>query len=290
LLPPSSDFGIDEWKSARQVFEKFDDRQHDLRKYGFTFLSALIAADSLTKLVNADDRISLAVVGITLLLTVALSLLDRNYELYKKATAIRAKILEVRLNLELTETISYRYEMDRFSLYVLVVYAAFAIVAGLVGISVLYPKVLLLLLTAAFTVAAVIVLGLIHKLKPNLERSVDWSFDRVMCEQGEKVRIIATNLCGSDPVCFDIDKPAWEVWKDGETTKPVHTEPSAGIVIGPGNNYSWELPTLEPGIYRVFPYHVLESKRKGDKWIFPLERAIIISEPKPKVKPAPKDY
>ncbi|MCL5949027.1 MAG: hypothetical protein M1490_00940, partial [Candidatus Bathyarchaeota archaeon] len=83
MVQTSSDYAIDEWKEARHVVEKFDDRQHDLRKYGFTFLSALIAVDSLTKLYSSvDDRIRIAVVGVTLLLTVALRLLDKSYSLF----------------------------------------------------------------------------------------------------------------------------------------------------------------------------------------------------------------
>lgn len=293
LASPSNDFGIEEWKVARAVFEKFDDRQHDLRKYGFTFLSALIAADSLTKLVkDADERIRLTVVGVTLLLTVALKLLDKNYELFMAATAMRAKILEVRLNLELTETISYRHESDKFDRYVLAVYVLFAVVAGLVGAALLYPQVPFWWLAIAFTGIAIIGLVAIHLLKPNLKRAVDWSFDRIMFAEGEKVRITLTNL-GSKPVSFDKDQKVWEVRKEGET-EPIYTEKaSTRIVIAPGSNYSWEFPKEkpepEPGIYRVFPGNVKESMEKGTLWSRPLKRAIIISKPKPPEKPTQKD-
>lgn len=305
LASPSNDFGIDEWKLARQVFEKFDDRQHDLRKYGFTFLSALIAADSLTKLVmDADDRIRLSVVGITLLLTVALNLLDKNYELFMSAAAIRAKILEVRLNLELTETISFRHKWDKFDRYVLGVYVMFAAVAGLVGIVVLYPEVLLMGLAAAFTIIAVIAVLAIHRLKPNLKRVVDWSFDRITCAQGEKVRIVATNLSPSDYAIFVENTKAWEIRKEGDEHpfKPAMGKVSTKIEIPPGNNYSWELPTddFQPGIYRIFPYHatlstekdkskVTPSTAKNTRWSAPLKRAILISKPKPPEKPPQKD-
>jgi membrane protein implicated in regulation of membrane protease activity len=310
----TSDNGMDEWKSARDVYGKFDDRQHELRKYGFTFLSALIAADSLTKL-GADSRIAFAIISITLLLTVALRLLDQNYALFIEAVNIRARILEVRLNLELSDTISDRYERDKFGRYVFGMYAVFAVVAGAVGIIVLYPNVLLLVLTAVFLIASVIALALIQRLTVNLKRSVDWSFDRTLCEQGEKVRIIATNLCPKTAVSFR-NGVVWEVRKEGEKGF-VYQEKTDGLEIKPGNNYSWELsiekpiekplgdiidkiigkfndspaqePTqkhmvrLEPGIYRVFPSYVEGSKIPG-LWDEPLKRAIIVSKPKPPAK------
>ncbi len=328
----SSGVGMEEWKSARDVFGKFDDRQHDLRKYGFTFLSALIAADSLTTLFkNTDDRIILTIIGITLLLTVALRLLDKTYELYMNATAIRAQILEVRLNMELTETISYRHETDKFDRYVLGVYMSFALVAGFVGFAVVFPHALLLFLILVFMIATFFFLAIIHRLTPNVEHLVDWSFDRTVCEEGEKVRIMATNLCKGD-VFFEENKPVWAIHKEGQK-EPLRilpqpqNAPAGGIVIFGHNNYVWELPTdkLPPGIYRVYPYHVMVNlKSKGrferffdafasyfrqllkkkaqensettttapyeeNRWRDPLNRPIIILERKPQGSSSEKD-
>lgn len=280
MIPSSNEYGIDEWKSAREIFVEVDDHQHDLRKYGFTFLSALIAADSLTILFSgSDDRVVFAVVGVTLLLTVALSLFDRRYELFKHAVAIRAKILETRLNLELTETISYRSRMDNFEGYVFWIYVTFAAVAGIVGIIILYPRFYLLGIVVLITGIAVIALYEISRITPNLTGLVDWSMDRVVCSQGEKVRITATNLRPNISVSFEANRTLWEIRKEGET-KPVFSETSpVGIVIAKENNFSWELLTdkLEPGIYRLFPSSPKEFKPEG-LWERPLKRAIVISK------------
>lgn len=280
LIPSSNEYGIDEWKSAREIFVEVDDHQHDLRKYGFTFLSALIAADSLTILFSgSDDRVVFAVVGVTLLLTVALSLFDRRYELFKHAVAIRAKILETRLNLELTETISYRSRMDNFEGYVFWIYVTFAAVAGIVGIIILYPRLYLLGIVVLITGIAVIALYAISRIMPNLTGLVDWSMDRVVCIQGEKVRITATNLCPNISVSFEAKRTLWEIRKEGEA-KPVFSETSpVEIVIAKENNYSWELLTdnLDPGIYRLFPSNPKEFERKG-LWERPLKRAIVITK------------
>ena len=283
MIPSPSDFGLDEWKSAREIFNEVDDHQHDLRKYGFTFLSTLIAADSLTTLfITAGDRVVFAVVGVTLILTVALSLFDRRYELFKHAVAIRAKILETRLNLELTETISYRSRMDNFEGYVFWIYATFATVAGIVGSIILFPK-LNLLGIVIITGIAIIALIEINKIKPNLTGLVDWSLDRVSCKQGEKLRITATSLCPDISVSYGANETLWEIRKEGET-KPAFSKTSpVEIIIPKENNYSWELTTdkLEPGIYRFFPSNPKGAESEGlpkGLWPKPLKRAIVISK------------
>lgn len=272
----SGDSGLDEWKVARDMLDKFDDRINDLRKFGFTFLSGLIAADALTKLWAApDDRIRLSVVIITLLLTVALMVLDKNYILFQDAAAIRAKILEVRLNLELTETISFRSRIDRFRYYVLSVYLAFAFVGGGIGILLFYTKVDYFVATIVSIAVAVLLICLINRIHPNSERQVDWSFDQTTCEKGEAIRIMATNLCPKEAVSFPKGKPVWVIRKEGET-EDIHSEANhRGLVIEGGNNFSWEVSTdkLEPGIYRVFPAYV----GTGELWSEPLKRAIIVS-------------
>jgi hypothetical protein len=38
---------LEEWKQARDVLKSFDDRIHDLRKYGFTFITGLMAVEGI---------------------------------------------------------------------------------------------------------------------------------------------------------------------------------------------------------------------------------------------------
>lgn len=284
-MAQSSDFGLDEWKSARDDLEKFDDRQQDLRKYGITFLSALIAADALTKTYEQLAQLRLAVIGITLVLIIATYLLDKNYDLIKEAIEIRARILEVKTNLELVQTVSDRSNTDKFDRYVLWVYVLFAGVSGIVGVSVLYPDVVLSSIPIILFVVVTIIIVKIHAIQPDLTSIVDWSFDRTICEKGEKVIITVTNLCPNMPVTFEKNKPIWEIHKEGEPNPviPAVTAPKeSGLTITACNNYSWELSTenLSPGIYRIYPYRIQEGELKGHRWAAPLRRAIIVSEPK----------
>lgn len=273
----TADNGLDEWKAARDIFGKFDDRIADLRKWGFSFLSALITADALTKLFDStstypNDRIGIAIFGITLVLIIALMVQDKNYQLFQCAAGIRTSILEARLNLELTETISFRGKMDKFNYYVLGVYLLFASVAGIIGVLYFYPDILLTLIVIIITIIAIVLIYWIGTRGPDLTRQVDWSFDRISCIQGEKIRITATNLC-EKPVTFPVGK-VWEIREEGKektaTTPQTITEE---LTIGGQNNYSWEIPTdkLNPGIYRVFPAYL-----NGGLWEDPLRRAIIV--------------
>src|SRR3989442_3743868 len=109
---------MEEWTSAREVIAKFDDRLHDLRKYGFTFVAALLTADSIlvptqisigTEKVYLPNDIKFAVLLVSLSLLIILKIFDITYSDFLKAAVTRANIIEKELNLELTETISFVY-------------------------------------------------------------------------------------------------------------------------------------------------------------------------------------
>lgn len=124
---------LEEWKQARSVLQFFDDKLHDLRKYGFSFLTALLTAESfLTKApTNAQpslpDEVKFAVYCVTFVLIVALWLLDTNYRAFQEATAKRAIVLEKRLNFELSQEISRKYVEARIARHVFVVYLCFVL-------------------------------------------------------------------------------------------------------------------------------------------------------------------
>ena len=73
----SDDLIYKEWESCRNVLKEFDTRIHEIRKYGFTFLTALIAAESIlipesafigTGAAGMPDYIKLGIFGVTLFL------------------------------------------------------------------------------------------------------------------------------------------------------------------------------------------------------------------------------
>ena len=140
---------MEEWKSARKLLGQFDDRLHDLRKYGFSFITALLAAESIlipgpeAKAAGQaviPDRIKLAVMLATLLLIMGMRLMDKHYRLFQEAAMVRAKIIERSLNLELSDAIAFRYNGEHFWRYINWLYYLFAWTTGLLGVFILYPN------------------------------------------------------------------------------------------------------------------------------------------------------
>ena len=101
------------------MLTEYDGFLNDLRKYGFTFLTALLAAESVlvptiysksgiaagTVLPNS---VKVAVLVINLLLIILLRLLDRNYQVFEDAANGRGLRSERSLNLGLTEIVKLR--------------------------------------------------------------------------------------------------------------------------------------------------------------------------------------
>lgn len=298
-----------EWESCRDVLGKFDDRIHDLRKIGFTFLTALLTAQSLLIPSNVGttplpSAIKLTVMVATLLLVVTLRLLEKNYELFQKAAATRAMILERTLNIEVTETISDRSRSDHFSFFVTVVYFGFALAAGILGYFILLPsyelnevlylgfqlwRVRVLLLFVAITIISLFVIGrqglnFTHKWK-NVQ--VDWTFDRLECKKDEWVRITLTNLNEKNPVSFERGDFVWEI----KCEDPTYTDWSylppqlTPITIAPYSSYTWfwqatKIPKV-PGAYKVFvptalPRRKFRSENRPKFERAPLRRKLVV--------------
>jgi hypothetical protein len=268
----SSGNALDEWKEARGVLARFDGNLNDLRKYGFTFLAALLAADSVQALLKIEENTRFALIVITIAFIVSLRLLDHNYQQFEYATSIRARILETILNIELTETISERYRRDRLNWYVLSVYVAFVIMAGGLGVSILSAGYQVWVI-----VAVAVGIGLISTLSLTLKVNLlthgmdlpeeDWIIDRVSCEQGEKVRITVTSL-GENSVNFKSGHVVFEIrGEEGDLVDTVEANSDVSIPSYGNHSWLWDTKKTEPDkIYRVWP--------RG--WTVPMKRSILV--------------
>ena len=274
---PSSGNALEEWKEARGVLARFDGNLNDLRKYGFIFLAALLAADSVQALLKLEENTRFALIVITIAFIVTLRLLDHNYQQFQNAASIRARILETILNIELTETISDRYKRNRLDGYILSVYVGFVLMAGGLGAAILSAGYWFWLI-----VATVLGIGLISAFSLTLTVNLlthgkdlpeeDWIIDRVSCEQGEKVRITITSL-GEKNVNFKSRHVVCEI-KDEEGNLVDTVEAKSEVSIPSYGNHSWLWDTnkTEPDkIYRVWP--------RG--WGAPMKRSILVYGRKP---------
>src|SRR5271169_6784431 len=114
---PSYGNALDEWKEARSVIARFDNNLHDLRKYGFSFVTALLAANGLisqggSSVVSFGVKAGILVATMGLIVT--LKLLDTHYRRFQEAVSIRGRILEDRLNIDLTKDLSFFYALENW--------------------------------------------------------------------------------------------------------------------------------------------------------------------------------
>jgi hypothetical protein len=129
---------LDEWKEARSTISRFDGYLDALRKYGFTVVAGLLAANSIQIYFSFNNFTKFFLAVITVAFTVGLYLLDIFYQRIIDAASLRARIIETAvLNLELNETISYRFTKDKLSTYIKWIYIMFIIIAIVIGILVI---------------------------------------------------------------------------------------------------------------------------------------------------------
>lgn len=113
----SSDSRLTEWTTTRQVIDKFDGYVNDLRKYGFTLVTGLLAATGYLSsapgtAISAGAKLGISVAMLGLIVTLAY--LDGAYRSLQRGAIARAIILERSLNLDLTSAISHMAKRPEF--------------------------------------------------------------------------------------------------------------------------------------------------------------------------------
>lgn len=281
---------LKEWEAARGVLKIFDDRLHDLRKYGFSFITALLTGSTIlftTYIVEPSnggsgelfpESIKAIILGITLLLIFGLYILDRNYRVFQKAASTRANVLERVLNIELSQVITERYRTKRVYNFVIALYLLFIFGVCLLGLAVLsVTPLILLLIAASVTCGFIVYLASDDSLMKYDYGKIDWILDRTECKQGDDVRVIMTNL-GDEPFPsphhpiskgevmwklvkqYDnanlMGKNDRKIVKFGEMETTLSGEPDYSI--GSYQNYTWILSTTKEDQL---------STKKEDKYI-----------------------
>ena len=293
---------FEEWGRAREILNNADEHLHDLRKYGFTFVTALLTAESLlipsqspssTFTPVLPENVKIAILSVTLVLIIALQLMDRNYQVLQTAAATRALVLERVLNLQLTEVISMRYNQYHVKRYVIAIYGLFVFGVVALGWVVLFPAwyLMAILLIVAFVAWGSIfkVINLSYPKGPG-----DWTVDRLECCIGEEIRITLTNLYTAtdnkrhpdfqqrgerEAISFPPHTVLWSLRKEENKTEIGKYETKDTFVVNGGDNYVWlfQVPKeiddadkpghkvpVEEGIYRlhrvipVFRYELSE--------------------------------
>ncbi|MFB0503705.1 MAG: hypothetical protein ACETWE_07725 [Candidatus Bathyarchaeia archaeon] len=273
---------LKEWETARDVLKAFDDRLHDLRKYGFSFITAFLTASTIL-FESLSEPVKATVLGVTLLLIFGLFLMDRNYRVFQKAAATRAEILERVLNIELTEYITHRYKERNIGGFVTTVYLVFILGVQILGLAVLSNSLIVLAGAVVITCFSILFLSFDYPFLGYRYGKIDWMLDRLECEQGEEVRIIVTNIGKKRFAKKEFPKGTvmWKLVKEGETQDLRSEKVGEYFEIAPTYSFTWILKTndLDPGIYLIY-----RKTLKKDRPMIPLRRKLRIKEKK---KPSP---
>jgi hypothetical protein len=308
-----------EWDKAREVLKDYDTRLHELRKYGFSFVTALLTAGSfITQAISSSlsestsgttsvetsapipGIFNLGVFVVTLMLIVALHLLDRNYRAYQQAAYNRAKVLERKLNLELSETIEEKHGRDKIDRHVWYVYVIFIVVVAGLGIAILYPYWVLMSFLAACAIGALWFMNrqnrelklrykkpykkqfkegkLSVKLQKKLEilEYADWTISPLECTRDDMIRIALNNM-GDGPIVFDEGEVIWEIKNEyGDVVRTQKADKSMTVYA----SHVWVVKPAEfedKGVERVY-------RLQPRYWGTPLPISIIVHNSLPPKK------
>jgi hypothetical protein len=268
------DHFLKEWEATRDVLKTFDGHLHDLRKYSFSFITALLTASTIlfTTWVRQPnggngfegepfpELIKATILGVTLCLILGVCIIDIYYRNFQRSANIRSRVLEKVLNIELSDTITQRYRSGRYQYVVSGVYSILIIGVCLLGRAVLSNSLIWVYLGALGSFLVVLFLTSGWWFVHYDYGFMDWILDRLECKAGDEVRIIMTNI-GGESIPIPAGEVMWKLFKEGGNTPLRSGVTPARIVIGSFHNYMWELKTgadeergikeLDPGIYRI---------------------------------------
>ncbi len=256
----STDHKFEEWQNARELMSKYDDRIHDVRKYGFSFVTALLTAQSILipGNIKTADPISAfwiitGVLGVTLLLILALLFFENTYQLIQEAIAQRALILELNLNLGLTDTLSYQFKDKKVRIYEQGVYLVF--VGATIALAfILLPAPFAFLLLGL----ASVIFYFIHRFKRTRTphwSGTDWIMDRMEYKKGDIVKVTITNL-NNKMFQLSEGEVLWKIRDQDLLGKCYEEKVKAPIKLKQYESYTWQWDTanVKTGVYRISPF------------------------------------
>jgi hypothetical protein len=280
----NEDYNFEEWQTTREQIQNFDNLIHDIRKYGFTFITALLATQALLipylpqqspnipqTLIVFPDIIKAAILGITLLLILAVAFFEKSYQQYQVLTAQRSIILELKLNLNLTKTLSYQFNNSTIKSCEFLVYLIYVLATFALAIFIINQKYIAIIIGLLFIsiVVLLIIFNMKHANHPNWP-NVDWSVNKLECKKGEKIEITATNL-GMNPIKLYHGDPVWEIRKQDRSVRPYTEKIKIDLELNQFDSYTWFWDTKKfVGVYQIFPLFPKSCRCKNN----PLKKII----------------
>jgi hypothetical protein len=260
-----------EWTRVRDLIETCDERIQDMRKYGFTFLSGLLTAETLLgfKFKEATAGSLPPVAGLGLFLIAVCTLFgirisEKQCQMLQTAAAIRAHALENWRPIELTGSISDRYRRDNWPRWRFILYLAFGGTAGITSAFLTQfgsGRLSGYYCAAYVAISLAYLVGLIVLARMDVETrrlGDDWGIDKTECAVGERVTVLVSNLT-EDSV--PIPTPAFKIYRmsaNGTAEEPAGTfslPPSEAFKVTTAGTSQSGLPELQSYAWTWIPRH-----------------------------------
>jgi hypothetical protein len=270
----------------------FDDRLDTLRKAGFTFITGLITTSAVitytvnntptppTTFPNLPDIVKFTILLGTLVLIGALNFIDKGYRVFQLSIFHRLRVLERRLNLELSETIANRNVAWLIHDGVYLIYGLFAAVVVIFGWGALAgDPYFMAFLGTLFIVGGFASLFPIAIRTNYAHGKMDWTISPLELTKGDDLRITVTNLDEENIIEYPAGMTIFKVQdQDGNV---VHRQ-RVCKKISIANSFTWIMNWKDfphKGIYRIYPTEWDPPKCKGQpplitKWAKPLRREV----------------
>lgn len=256
---------FEEWCITRELLSEYDGYIHDIRKYGFSFITALITAqailipsNNLTNILNPSgipDHVKFGVFAVTLFLILAIAFFEKSYKLIQESTAKRALILELTMNLELSQTLISQFESREVRISETVVYILFIVgIIGLAFVTLSNTTYVYFLLIFSIIIMSVIII-----LKPSKSQrrdDVDWTVNRMVCNEGDIVEINIVNT-GKKKEIIKKGGVILEIKNQDPEDHYCHQEIAKDdlyLLNFYCHTCLWDTKGVKRGIYQIFPY------------------------------------
>jgi len=286
-----------EWQVARDVLQSTDNNLHDLRKFGFSFVTSLLAAESIllpSVAGGLPDDVKLGAYLATLLLIFVLHLIDENYRVLENAAAQRALVIERELNIELTDIITDRFNQNQVKQKVFRVYSLFALAVWVLALFTFKSAFFYVTVLGVFTIVDIYLMRQTSrnvKLTYRFGEGRDWTISPHECKEGDLVKITLTNLTAEPPAPEDLEHlnnpsiPPESMLAQASlqrVPKPIHLlakVPIWRIEDEDGNEVETKVEQKDLWIYHSYSWFwdtkdVLKGDKKKVFSVHPLERVL----------------
>jgi hypothetical protein len=282
-----------EWQKARDIIDKCEDRMHDVRKSGFSVVSGLLTAGALLggKLdESTQDRAGLPLSVMFLALLVGVAVAEKQAMITLQGAASRCRFLESLSPVELTEAITYRFGMERWHRYTVLLYVLFGIAGALVGLT-LVKGFWAPLAIVGFGATYFVALTRLYSWQPSAGPGADIFLDRVECEVDEFITIALMNHSGVPQQLWPTVIQVQQVLdKSGKSVNPSPTLLELPVCpatrqsrLQPERTITWLWTTPIAGVYCV-NFRNRTGEMLGNEYNRTLRKMIRV-RPKAEMKP-----